>query len=138
MKETNWKQKLSLAKKNKNDEFYTSLSVIEDELKHYKNYFKNKVIFCNCDDPEWSNFWKYFNMNFKHFELKKLIATYYDYNNRPTYKILTNEGYGTKIEKILMEENGDFRSKESIEILKQSDIIVTNPLLVYSENMFHS
>ena len=66
------------AKKNKTDEFYTQLADIEIELKHYKEYFKDKVIFCNCDDPFESNFFKYFSMNFNAFGLKKLICTSYD------------------------------------------------------------
>ena len=68
---------LHKAKNAKNDEFYTQLSDIENELKHYKEHFKGKVIFCNCDDPYESNFFKYFAMNFNHLGLKKLIATCY-------------------------------------------------------------
>lgn len=121
------KTNLEEAKKNKNDEFYTQITDIEKELKHYKAYFKNKVVLCNCDDPEWSNFWKYFEMNFKHLGLKKLIGTYYDKNHKPTYKILTKEGGGSSIEKTLMQGNGDFRSDECIQLLKQADIVATNP-----------
>ena len=66
------------AKQNKADEFYTQLADIEKELRHYKDYFKDKVIFCNCDDPYESNFFKYFAMNFNYLGLKKLIATCYD------------------------------------------------------------
>ena len=69
---------LSNAKKAKADEFFTQLADIENELKHYKEYFKNKVIFCNCDDPYESNFFKYFAMNFNFLGVKKLIATCYD------------------------------------------------------------
>lgn len=61
------------AKKNKADEFYTQLNDIELELKNYKDFFKGKVILCNCDDPFESNFFKYFAMNFNHLGLKKLI-----------------------------------------------------------------
>ena len=68
---------LSKAKLEKNDEFYTKLSDIENELKYYKDHFKNKVVFCNCDDPFESNFFKYFAMNFNALHLKKLIATSY-------------------------------------------------------------
>ena len=64
------------AKNAKNDEFYTQLSDIEKELVYYKDHFKDKVVFCNCDDPEYSNFWKYFSLNFDHLHLKKLIATH--------------------------------------------------------------
>ena len=70
-------ENLTQAKKNKQDEFYTQLSDIEKELKHYKQHFKGKTIFCNCDDPEWSNFWKYFELNFDHLGIKKLISTQY-------------------------------------------------------------
>ena len=66
------------ANKAKQDEFYTQLADIENELKHYKAHFKGKVVFCNCDDPYESNFFKYFAMNFNHLGLKKLIATCYD------------------------------------------------------------
>ena len=65
------------AKNANNDEFYTQLSDIEKELMHYKEHFKDKIVYCNCDDPEWSNFWKYFHLNFAHLGLKKLIATFY-------------------------------------------------------------
>lgn len=154
------------AKKNKTDEFYTQLADIEVELKHYKEYFKGKVIFCNCDDPFESNFFKYFAMNFNTFGLKKLIATCYDdspiaftqlslFNevsekifenkNRKAYKIeitevvdynndgavdLTDVKYLLKNKKnvlSLLKGTGDFRSAECIELLKESDIVVTNP-----------
>ena len=65
------------AKKNKNDDFYTQLSDIENELKHYKKHFKGKVVYCNCDDPSISNFFHYFSYNFEHLGLKKLITTCY-------------------------------------------------------------
>lgn len=152
------------AKRNKADEFYTQLNDIELELKHYKEQFKDKVVFCNCDDPYESNFFKYFAINFNHLELKKLIATCYDSSpvaytqmnffgenkliankNRKAYKIVitevldyNNDGaidlsdvdYLLKNKNnsmSLLNENGDFRSKECIELLKQSDIVVTNP-----------
>ena len=152
------------AKKNKADEFYTQLNDIELELKHYKEQFKNKVVFCNCDDPYESNFFKYFAINFNHLELKKLIATCYDDSpiaytqmnffgenktfankNRHPYKIeitkvedsnkdgavdLADVDYLLKNKEntmVLLKENGDFRSEECVELLKQSDIVVTNP-----------
>ena len=71
---------LHRAKKARNDEFYTQLSDIENELRHYRDHFKNKVVYCNCDDPRWSNFVKYFQMNFDALGLKKLIATGYRKN----------------------------------------------------------
>ena len=114
---------LRRAKKAKNDEFYTQLEDIEKELMHYKDQFRGKVVFCNCDDPEYSNFWLYFKLNFKHLGLKKLISTHYD-PEEPTYKL---EYDGQEIVKTKLKQNGDFRSPEAIEILKQSDIICTNP-----------
>ena len=68
---------LNKAKANKKDEFYTRLADIELEMKHYKDFFKEKVVLCNCDDPYESNFFKYFSMNFNYLGLKKLIATCY-------------------------------------------------------------
>ena len=153
------------ARKNKNDEFYTQLVDIENECNHYKKYFKGKVIFCNCDDPFESNFFKYFAMNFNHLGLKKLICTSYDHspvaytqlsfidgeektilnNDRKAYKIeitevldyncdgavdLSDVKYllqNNKNSLSLLKGNGDFRSEECIELLKQADIVVTNP-----------
>ena len=157
---------LRTANRTKQDEFYTQLSDIEKELKNYKEQFKDKVIFCNCDDPYESNFFKYFAMNFNALGLKKLIATCYagspivqsqlslfDINgvvintedtNKP-YKIeitevpdsngdgavdLTDVEYLVKNKKntlTLLKENGDFRSDECIALLKEADIVVTNP-----------
>lgn len=68
---------LSVAKNNKKDEFYTQLPDIERELRHYKDHFKDKVVYCNCDDPRVSNFFHYFSYNFEHLGLKKLITTCY-------------------------------------------------------------
>lgn len=123
---------LHKAKKDKNDEFYTQLIDIENELNHYKDHFKNKTIYCNCDSPD-SNFFKYFKKNFKRLGLKKLIVSCY--KNQQLYMIKNQ-----KIEKAMYLEytgddynfkylkgDGDFRSKECIELLKESDIIVTNP-----------
>jgi len=76
---------LHKAKEAKNDEFYTQLNDIEKELKHYKKHFENKTVFCNCDNPEWSNFWKYFSLNFDAFKLKKLIATHFEKNRAFLY-----------------------------------------------------
>ena len=124
---------LKSANKNKKDEFYTQLSDIEKELGHYKDHFKNKIIFLNCDDPEESNFWRYFELNFKHLGLKKLIATHFG-NGRPAYKLeivrdINNDGKINNLDIIRtpLKQNGDFRSPECIEILKEADIVVTNP-----------
>jgi len=125
--------KLTKAKKNKNDEFYTQLSDIEKELGHYKDHFKDKTIFCNCDDPEESNFWNYFALNFEYLGIKKLVSTHYE-REQPSYKLeivkdINNDGKINKLDTIKtdLKQNGDFRSPESIEILKEADIIVTNP-----------
>ena len=120
---------LHKAKTAKNDEFYTQLTDIEKELKHYKNHFKDKTIYCNCDDPQYSNFWKYFHLNFNHFGLKKLIATHF-HETEPTYKIeYTGEDDNDCNIGVItnLKTNGDFRSSECIELLQEADIIVTNP-----------
>ena len=124
---------LHAAKKAANDEFYTKLSDIENELKHYKDHFKGKVIFCNCDDPEESNFWKYFQLNFEFLGLKKLISTHFD-DEKPSYKLelvgdIDGDGRVTKgdIIKTPLKQNGDFRSPECVDILQEADIVVTNP-----------
>ena len=134
---------LHSAKKGKNDEFYTQLEDIERELKHYKEHFKDKVVYCNCDDPRVSNFFHYFSYNFEKLGLKKLITTCYKNQNRDLfsennseraiYLEYTGDKNGDKVpnpEEIGVHElkgDGDFRSKESIELLKQADIVVTNP-----------
>lgn len=131
------------AKKNKNDEFYTRLEDIEKELNHYKEYFKGKTIFCNCDDPRISNFFKYFALNFNEFGLKKIISTcyknqdvdlftqndcekavYIEYTGNPNDP--TSTDFST-IEVKELKGDGDFRSQECIELLKQSDVVITNP-----------
>ncbi len=124
---------LHAAKKAKNDEFYTRLEDIENELKHYKKHFKDKTVFLNCDDPKESMFWKYFQLNFNYLGLKKLVSTHYD-EKQPTYKLeiyrRTDGVYNvpdSDIIKTPLKQNGDFRSDEAIEILKEADIVVTNP-----------
>ena len=120
---------LRKAKKVKNDEFYTQLTDVSEELRHYKKHFKGKTVFCNCDDPTWSAFWKYFHLNFEVLGLKKLISTHYD-KDKPTYKIVYEGGDDNDIEvgvKTLLQGNGDFRNQECVELLKESDIVVTNP-----------
>ena len=122
-------ENLHKAKEAKNDEFYTQLNDVSEELRHYKEHFKNKIIFCNCDDPTSSAFWKYFHLNFEHLGLKKLIATHYD-KEKPTYKMEYEGGDDNDIEigiKTPLEGNGDFRNQECIDLLKKADIVVTNP-----------
>ena len=140
------------ASKAKEDEFYTQLSDIEKELKHYKKHFKNKIIYCNCDDPRVSNFFHYFSYNFEKLGLKKLIATCYKNQNMNLfsknnaeqaiyleYNGDKNGNFEPDPEEIgikNLEGNGDFRSKESIELLKQADIVVQTHLFLYLENTF--
>ncbi len=134
---------LKLAKKNKNDEFYTQLSDIENELKHYKDFFKDKVVLCNCDDPRVSNFFHYFSYNFEYLGLKKLITTCYKNQNMDLFSTKSSEkaiyleylgekdnGRVPTLESIGIRElkgDGDFRSSECIELLKETDIVCTNP-----------
>ena len=136
-------KRLDAARENKNDEFYTQLSDIERELSHYKEHFKGKTIFCNCDDPRISNFFKYFALNFNEFGLKKIISTCYKNQNvdlftqndceKAVYIEYTgnpNDPTSTDFSTIEVKElkgDGDFRSTECIELLKQADIVVTNP-----------
>ena len=155
---------LHSAKTAKTDEFYTQLVDVEKELKHYKDQFRGKVVYCNCDDPFESNFFKYFAANFKEFGLKKLIATSFSGSPITGKQLSLLEMEGVKNEKkkeplkieiteVLdsdqdgavdiddvkqllkrdkntvtpLKDGGDFRSDECIELLKQADIVVTNP-----------
>lgn len=157
---------LQMSRAGKTDEFYTQLSTIEEELRHYRKYFKDKIVFCNCDDPYESNFFKYFALNFNVLGLKKLITTCYATSpifytqlnifgdDKPTgliqegkkpYKIEITEvkdsdGNDTvdmsdvcellkndKNALALLKGDGDFRSEECLQLLKESDIVVTNP-----------
>jgi hypothetical protein len=151
------------ANRAKKDEFYTQLIDIQNEIKHYKDQFKNKIVYCNCDDPFESNFFKHFASAFNALKLKKLIATSYSGSpivgkqltldkiaglkpkGKEPFKIEINEvpdidGDGAididDVKKLLehnknittpLKEGGDFRSKECVELLKQADIVVTNP-----------
>ena len=127
---------LNKAKRNKNDEFYTMLTDIEKEVHQYKDHFKDKVVYLNCDDPEWSNFFRFFASNFEWFELRKLISTHYR-DDAPTYKLVLEHALTPKIDgtfeedinqfKTPLTQNGDFRSPECIELLEEADIVVTNP-----------
>ncbi|MDE0405893.1 MAG: adenine-specific methyltransferase EcoRI family protein [Nitrospira sp.] len=134
---------LQLAKAAKKDEFYTQLSDIENELRHYTGHFRGKVVYCNCDDPRVSNFFHYFSHNFEHLGLKKLITTCYRSQNPDLFSshdteraiMLEYDGFREgdvvpKVEDIGIKElegDGDFRNEECIEILNQADIVVTNP-----------
>lgn len=120
---------LHKAKDAKNDEFYTQLTDVAKELMHYKAHFKDKIVLCNCDDPTWSAFWKYFHLNFAELGLKKLISTHYD-REEATYKMEYTGGNDNDIEvgvKTSLEGNGDFRNQECLDLLDECDIVVTNP-----------
>lgn len=129
---------LNDAKNNRRDEFYTQLSDIERELVHYKKHFRGKVVFCNCDDARISNFFKYFLLNFESLGLKKLVCACYKKSECDLFQQDFERGHyyeytGTEKKKPRADDlayfrgDGDFRSAESIELLKQSDIVVTNP-----------
>jgi len=124
---------LHKANKAKNDEFYTQLSDIERELGHYKDHFKGKTVLLNCDDPKESNFWRYFSMNFEFLGLRKLISTHYE-RDTSSYKLeitadINEDGKINNLDTIKtpLKQNGDFRSPECVELLKEADIVVTNP-----------
>ena len=134
---------LHAAKKNKNDEFYTQLTDIARELSHYKNHFKGKVVYCNCDDPRVSNFFHYFSHSFEGLGLKKLMTTCYKNQERDLFsrhdseRAIYLEYNGDKNDNRVpdpeeigirqLNGDGDFRNAESIELLQQADIVVTNP-----------
>ena len=127
---------LNTAKATKNDEFYTQLEDIENELKYYKDYFKGKVVYCNCDgflNEEKSNFFVYFSLNYEFLGLKGLICTKYNPNGKGKkyeyYGDLNGNNYPNEEEVFTsdLEGDGDFRSEECIEILKKCDIVCTNP-----------
>ena len=131
---------LNKAKSAKKDEFYTQKEDIAKELKNYKHHFEGKVVYCNCDDPEESYFFRHFARNFEHLKLKKLITTHFVYEDcfieGETYKLEITRGMDLNEDgKICIEDtlkttlkgNGDFRSAECIELLKEADIVCTNP-----------
>lgn len=134
---------LHAANRAKNDEFYTELADIDKELRHYKHHFKNKTVYCNCDDPRVSNFFHYFSHNFETLGLKKLMATCYksqaadlfsqNDSEEAVYLIYEGDKNGNRIpdpseiQVLPLKGDGDFRSEECITLLKQADIVVTNP-----------
>lgn len=121
------------AKKQKNDEFYTRLEDIEKEMCHYREHFRGKVIYCNCDDPKESNFFRFFSLQFEFLGLKKLISTGYKENGHGVAYIYEGDKNGnnlpddSEIQTYELQGNGDFRSDECVEFLKEADVIVTNP-----------
>lgn len=133
---------LNTAKRNKKDEFYTQIVDIERELRHYRDHFKGKVVYCNCDDPYVSAFFEYFTKNFEFLGLRKLITTCYksqrmdlfsqndsevaiklEYTGGAPNSLPTPDDIGIT----QLKGDGDFSSPECIEILKEADIVVTNP-----------
>lgn len=133
---------LHSAKRNKKDEFYTQLADIENELRHYRRHFKGKVVYCNCDDPYVSAFFEYFTKNFEFFGLKKLVTTCYrsqrvdlfsQNDSEQAIKLEYSGGAPNSLPKpddigvTPLKGDGDFRSAECIAILKEADIVVTNP-----------
>ncbi len=137
-------ESLHAANRAKKDEFYTQLSDIENELRHYKEHFKGKTVLCNCDDPRVSNFSVYFVLNFHNLGLKRLITTCYKNNEpdlfsmnecaRAVYAIYDGDPECNSVEdakqipyREFEHSDGDFRSPECIELLKEADIVVTNP-----------
>lgn len=121
---------LRQAKAAKNDEFYTLYEDIAAELKHYSTFLRGKTVLCNCDDPQWSNFWKYLHNNFSVLGLKKLISTHYEPDGSPSYKMEYEGGddLNTEVGTVTpLKGNGDFRSEECIELLRSSDVVITNP-----------
>lgn len=143
MDSTSKNKNLHKAKDSKKDEFYTQLGDIERELRYYKSHFKDKVVYCNCDDPRVSNFFHFFSYNFEKLGLKKLIATCYKNQDMDLFSESKSEQAiylvyeGDKNDNKVPDPNeigvkslkgdGDFRSKECIDLLKEADIVVTNP-----------
>ena len=139
----NGNKQLTTAQRRREDEFYTQLSDIERELRHYEPHFKGKTVLCNCDDPRVSNFFHYFSYRFEALGLKRLITTCYKNQERDLFSQndseraiwleYTGDRNGNRIpdpEEIgirYFKGDGDFRSEECIELLKQADIVVTNP-----------
>lgn len=121
------REKMLIAKKNKNDEFYTRIEDIERELKYYRKHFKDKTVLLNCDDPEWSSFYKYFYDQFNFLGLKKVISTHYEFGAKSFAIEVTRGDRLPIVKKTNLEGDGDFRSAECIEFLKEADIVVTNP-----------
>lgn len=136
-------QNLTQSRKAKKDEFYTQLSDINNELQHYGHLFHGKTVLCNCDDPRVSNFFKYFSLNFERLGLKRLISTCYksqdvdlfsqNMSESACYIIYDGDKNGNHVpdpEEMdikTFKGDGDFRSRECVELLKQSDVVVTNP-----------
>lgn len=136
-------RKMQNAKIEKNGEYYTEYSTISNEIGHYRDQFKGQVVYCNCDDPSWSNFWKYFHNNFASLGLKRLISTHYQEDTEPSYAMIYDGGddfnmdAGKIVEihgntavvngKEVFYTAGDFRSEACLRYLDEATIVVTNP-----------
>ena len=125
---------MQAAKVNKNDEWYTMLNDIEEEISMHMDYvrqFYGKTVLCNCDDPEWSNFFLFFRNHFEQLQLKKVIFTHYEMSGNSSYKLEWDGsylGYDTlNLVRTPLKGNGDFRSPECLALLDECDIVVTNP-----------
>ena len=124
---------LHAAKNAKNDEFYTQLSDVEKELKHYKEFFNGKKVLCNCNDDKWSAFFKYFSMNFEHLGLKQLVCVSYNENGKGKKYVYNGDLNNNRmvddweVNVTELNGNGDFSSDECVELLKDCDVVVTNP-----------
>lgn len=135
--------KLQKAKAEKNSEYYTEYSTISNEMGHYREQLKGQVVYCNCDDPAWSNFWKYFHSNFASLGLKKLISTHYQKDTEPSYAMIYEGGddfnmdAGKIVEihgntaivngKEVFYTAGDFRSDACLKYLDEATVVATNP-----------
>ena len=136
-------KKLQNAKAVKNDEFYTEYSTISNEMGHYRDQFRNQVVYCNCDDPTWSNFWKYFHNNFASLGLRKLISTHYQKDTDPSYAMIYEGGddFNMDVGKIIEIKGntavvngkevfynaGDFRSEACLKLMEEATIVSSNP-----------
>ena len=136
-------KKLRNAQAEKNGEYYTEYNTISDEIGHYRDQFRGQTVYCNCDDPSWSNFWRYFHSNFASLGLKKLISTHYQKDAEPSYAMVYEGGddfnmdVGRIVEihgntaivdgKEVSYTAGDFRSDACLKYLDESTVVVTNP-----------
>ena len=133
MSKTTKNGNLHKAKSAKNDEFYTRLADIERECRHYREFFRGKTVYCNCDDARESNFFRYFSLNFEFLGLKKLICTGYKKDGRGVCLVYEGDKNGNRkaddeeIAVMELEGDGDFRSDECVKLLDEADVVVTNP-----------
>ena len=122
------KKSLTEAKKNRKDEFYTTYKTVDSEIPFYKDYLFGKAVYCNCDDPKKSNIWKWLSQHFADYGLKSLTSTFYSAagTSIATYMFRDKNG-NIRTRHRSLKGNGDFSSDECIQILKRSDVVITNP-----------